>query len=92
MILEPSKIKSATVSPSICHEVMGPDAMLMEVKVVNQNENRPVLLNLECAYGLSEDLVKMQVIIQQVWGWAHTCLNFYKVLGDAAASSPKTTS
>ena len=92
MILEPSKIKSATVSPSICHEVMGPDAMLMEVKVVNQNENRPVLLNLECAYGLSEDLVKMQIIIQQVWGWAHTCLNFYKVLGDAAASSPKTTS
>ena len=92
MILEPSKIKSATVSPSICHEVMGPDAMLMEVKVVNQNENRPVLLNLACAYGLSEDLVKMQVIIQQVWGWAHTCLNFYKVLGDAAASSPKTTS
>ena len=92
MILEPSKIKSAIVSPSICHEVMGPDAMLMEVKVVNQNENRPVLLNLECAYGLSEDLVKMQIIIQQVWGWAHTCLNFYKVLGDAAASSPKTTS
>ena len=71
---------------------MGPDAMLMEVKVVNQNENRPVLLNLECAYGLSEYLVKMQIIIQQVWGWAHTCLNFYKVLGDAAASSPKTTS
>ena len=31
MILEPPKIKSATistVSPSICHEVMGPDAMI----------------------------------------------------------------
>ena len=31
MILEPKKIKSATVSivfPSICHEVMGPDAMI----------------------------------------------------------------
>jgi len=27
VILEPSKIKSVTVSPSICHEVMGPDAM-----------------------------------------------------------------
>ena len=27
VILEPPKIKSATVSPSICHEVMGPDAM-----------------------------------------------------------------
>ena len=31
MILEPKKIKSVTVfivSPSICHEVMGPDAMI----------------------------------------------------------------
>ena len=31
MILEPPKIKSATVSnvsPSICQEVMGPDAMI----------------------------------------------------------------
>ena len=32
VILEPPKIKSAavsTVSPSICHEVMGPDAMTL---------------------------------------------------------------
>ena len=29
VILEPRKIKSATVSPSICHEVMGPDAMIL---------------------------------------------------------------
>ena len=28
VILEPRKIKSATVSPSIGHEVMGPDAMI----------------------------------------------------------------
>jgi len=28
LILEPRKIKSATVSPSICHEMMGPDAMI----------------------------------------------------------------
>ena len=31
VILEPKKIKSTTVSivaPSICHEVMGPDAMI----------------------------------------------------------------
>ena len=31
VILEPNKIKSvtvSTVSPSICHEVMGPDAMI----------------------------------------------------------------
>ena len=29
VILEPPKIKSATVSTSICHEVMGPDAMIL---------------------------------------------------------------
>ena len=29
MILEPRKIKSATVSPFTCHEVMGPDAMIL---------------------------------------------------------------
>ena len=29
VISEPRKIKSATVSPSICHEVMGPDAMIL---------------------------------------------------------------
>ena len=29
VILEPRKIKSDTVSPSICHEVMGLDAMIL---------------------------------------------------------------
>ena len=29
VILEPPKIKSVTVSPSICQEVMGPDAMIL---------------------------------------------------------------
>ena len=32
VILEPKKMKSvtiSTVSPSICHEVMGPDAMIL---------------------------------------------------------------
>ena len=29
VILEPRKIKSVTVSPSICHEVMGLDAMIL---------------------------------------------------------------
>ena len=36
MILEPQKIKSATVfifSPSIYHEVMGPDAMILVFNV-----------------------------------------------------------
>ena len=29
VILEPPKIKSVTVSPSICYEVMGPDTMIL---------------------------------------------------------------
>ena len=29
VILEPKKIKSVTVFPSICYEVMGPDAMIL---------------------------------------------------------------
>ena len=29
VILEPQKIKTVTVSPSICHEVMGPDDMIL---------------------------------------------------------------
>ena len=29
VILEPLKIKSSTVSPSMCHEVMGLDAMIL---------------------------------------------------------------
>ena len=32
VILEPRKIKSATVSKSICYEVMGPDAMILPAK------------------------------------------------------------
>ena len=38
VILEPPKIKSATVStvsPSICHEVMGPDAMILVFWMLN---------------------------------------------------------
>ena len=41
MILEPKKIKSATVSPffslPICHEVMGPDAMNLIFRMLSFN-------------------------------------------------------
>ena len=39
VILEPPKIRSATVStvsPSICHEVMGPDAMILVFWMLSQ--------------------------------------------------------
>ena len=32
VILEPKKIESLTVSPSICHEVMGPDLSFLNVE------------------------------------------------------------
>ena len=38
VILEPRKIKSATVStvsPSVCYEVMGPDAMIIVFRMLN---------------------------------------------------------
>ena len=35
VILEPSKIKSVTVSPSICHEVRGPDATILALSLEN---------------------------------------------------------
>ena len=35
VILEPPKIKSLTVSPSICHEVMGPDAMILVFRMLS---------------------------------------------------------
>jgi len=35
VILEPQKIKSLTVSSSICHEVMGPDAMILLFWMLN---------------------------------------------------------
>ena len=35
VILEPPKIKSVTVSPSICHEVMGLDAMILVFRMLS---------------------------------------------------------
>ena len=35
VILEPKNIKSTTVSPSICHEVMGPDAMILVFRMLS---------------------------------------------------------
>ena len=47
MILEPPKIKSvtvSTVSPSICHEVMGPDAMILVFWMLSLNKVFTILL------------------------------------------------
>ena len=38
VILDPPKIKSTTVSPSICHEVMGPDAMILVFRMLSLSQ------------------------------------------------------
>ena len=51
VILEPRKIKSATVStvsPSICHEVMGPDAMILVFRMLSFKPTFSLHRNLEC--------------------------------------------
>ena len=45
MILEPPKIKSDTVSPSICHEVMGPDAMIFVFWALSHLFHSPLSLS-----------------------------------------------
>ena len=45
VILEPQKIKSLTVSPSICYEVMGLDALSLEEKREAMNYPSPKLAN-----------------------------------------------
>ena len=49
MILEPPEIKSATVStvsPSICHEVMGPDAMIFVfIQITDSKKQRHYFAN-----------------------------------------------
>ena len=51
VILEPRKIKSATVStvsPSISHEVMGPDAMILVFRMLSFKPTFSLHKNLEC--------------------------------------------
>jgi len=43
VILEPKKIKSVTVSPSICHGMMGLDAISLEIKYQKILENNPYI-------------------------------------------------
>ena len=44
VILEPKKIKSATVSPSVCHEVMGLDAMILVFRMFKFNMGTLIII------------------------------------------------
>ena len=59
VILEPRKIKSATlstVSPSICHEVMGLDAMILVLGPLKRNP------------GTSLVVQRLKTLCSQCWG------------------------
>ena len=49
VILEPQKIKSVTASPSICHAVMGLDAMIFVFWILSFKPTFSLNLNLKCA-------------------------------------------
>ena len=51
MILKPPKIKSATVYPSVCHEVMGPDAVVFVFWMLSFNQlfDSPLSLSSRCS-------------------------------------------
>ena len=63
VILEPGKLKSvtvSTVSPSICHEVMGPDAMILVLHLLSTE--------FFCSFGS----IFMLPIYQPIWDLLHS--------------------
>ena len=58
VILKPKKIKSVTVSPSICREVMGPGAMIL------------VFLFYSYIASLVAQLIKNLPMMQETWVWS----------------------
>ena len=78
--LEPKKIKSITVSifaPSICHEVMGPDAMIFV----------SWMLSCKPAFSLSFhfQMVKNLPAVQETWVWS---LSWEDILDKGTAAIP----
>ena len=69
VILEPKKIKPVTVSPvspSICHEVMGPDAMIFVFW----------MLSFKPTFSLSSSLSRGPLVLLHFlpYGWWHLCI------------------
>ena len=96
MILEPHKIKSVTVSivsPSICHELMGPDAMILVFWMLNFKPTFSVSCIADCLlhcrwilYQLSQQTLYITytsanyVKCQAGWStsWNQNCRETYK--------------
>ena len=65
VILEPPKIKSVTVSivcPAICHEVMGPDALILVFRMLNFKPALHSLLSLSSRGSSSSSLSSISVV------------------------------
>ena len=74
MILEPKKIKSVTVSiffPSICHKVMGPDAMIFVFWVLASFFHSPLSLSIKGS------LVPLFSYIYVIY--MYTCIFFFRL-------------
>ena len=84
VILEPQKIKSATVSPSICHEVMGPDAIFHRTRTKNFIIHMETQKNPNSQSGLEKEewswrnqpswlhIILQSYSHQTVWYWQKT--------------------
>ena len=64
VVLEPKKIKSDTVSTSICHEVMGPDAMIFVFWMLSFQPNFSL-----SAFTFIKRLFSSPHFLS--WGWCH---------------------
>ena len=62
VILEPQKIKSATISPSICLEVMQPDAMILVFWMLSFKPTFPLLFHFHQALFSSSLLSAIRVV------------------------------
>ena len=68
VILEPPKIKSdtiSTVSPSICHEVMGPDAMILVFWMLSFKDYRESVSFLPQMFS--------RITSETIWAWCFLC-------------------
>ena len=96
VILEPKKIKSAnltTVSPSICHEVMGPDAMILVIWMFSFKPTFhcwPYFVNKgpsSQGYGFSSSHVwKWKLDCEESWAPKNWC--FWSVVLEKTLESP----
>ena len=90
VILEPKKIKSVTVSivsPSVCHEVMGPDDMIFKgFGIVNKTEV-DVFLELSWFFDDPSDVGNL---ISGSSAFSKSSLNIWKFLVHVQDAMPKS--